>query len=389
LDSTPGGPPGEALPPEEERTVEKKEQEPVTASEASPATAPFIAPVPEINSSVPPVENPSRRAEASLQMGPATFGSFGRRKPVATPEKSVAPAAFPTATIAAAADPSSASTSPAPIVAPAMEAVRSFRSVRESAFALREPKPQIRGEVGGMRRWWAFGGVVVSLATISFAVGMLARRGDLRAIAEIFGRDNVTARASRGTSEDSPLNSDTTGRSSPAGKNTDEGANNSGVTPKNLRTLSHVLTLHRSRPGAFGEGTAREDSSAMLNLWEIPVSASASVAVRTRRSVPLPSETRTVDSHGGQSLQIGASTSKKGPAYPQDALDQKIEVTVRLDAWIAKDGNVREVNVLGGSPALAAAATEAVRSWRYAPTLDDGQPIETEEDVVVVFRLPH
>lgn len=127
----------------------------------------------------------------------------------------------------------------------------------------------------------------------------------------------------------------------------------------------------------------------MLNLPESAVSASASIAVRARRSIPLPVETHAANSQTGQNLQIGALISKTEPAYPPDAQNQKIEGTVHLHASIGEDGNVQQVDVLGGPPALAAAASNAVRSWRYAPTLYDGQPLETEEDVIVVFRLPH
>ena len=127
----------------------------------------------------------------------------------------------------------------------------------------------------------------------------------------------------------------------------------------------------------------------MVTLPENPVSASASVAVRTRRSIPLPSDPRSSTSQGGQNLQIGALLTKSEPAYPPEALSQKIEGTVRLHVWIAEDGKVRQVEALIGPPALQEAASAAVRGWRYSPTLYDGQPIETEEDVVVIFRLPH
>jgi hypothetical protein len=50
---------------------------------------------------------------------------------------------------------------------------------------------------------------------------------------------------------------------------------------------------------------------------------------------------------------------------------------------------VRQVDVLEGPSALASAASNAVRAWRYAPSVYDGQPIATEEDITVVFRLPH
>ena len=31
----------------------------------------------------------------------------------------------------------------------------------------------------------------------------------------------------------------------------------------------------------------------------------------------------------------------------------------------------------------------AVREWRYRPTLLNGKPVETQEDVTFVFRLPN
>jgi TonB family protein len=406
LDSIPGGlqEQGEAelAPPVEEKIVEKQMQAAVTASGASPASpsAPTTPPETSLNaeaSSVPlpetltpalPTAVPTRREQASPQMGPATFGSFGRRKPAAASAMPPVPVAS-TSTAISLAGQSSPSTPPAPVATLAMDAGRFMRPIPESAFALREHPPQTRSQALRKRRWWAFGGAVVSLAAISFAMGVLAGRGDFGAFAEILGRDNAAARASDGTTAPSSANSGPTERSSPSGKTADGPANNPAATTQNQRPSSQLLTLHRSRPGSSDEEASRQDSSAMLNLPESPVSASPSVAVRTRRSIPLPPETHTANSQDGQNLQIGALISRTEPAYPQDARDQKIEGTVRLHAWISEDGSVRQVDILDGPSALAAAASDAVHGWRYAPTLYDRQPIETEEEVVIVFRLPH
>jgi hypothetical protein len=42
---------------------------------------------------------------------------------------------------------------------------------------------------------------------------------------------------------------------------------------------------------------------------------------------------------------------------------------------------------MSGPALLAKAATSAVREWRYSQTLLGGQPVETEQDIVVKFRL--
>jgi periplasmic protein TonB len=43
--------------------------------------------------------------------------------------------------------------------------------------------------------------------------------------------------------------------------------------------------------------------------------------------------------------------------------------------------------VLSGNPILARAACDAVRQWRYRPTLLSGQPVEVETEITVNFVL--
>jgi len=60
--------------------------------------------------------------------------------------------------------------------------------------------------------------------------------------------------------------------------------------------------------------------------------------------------------------------------------------TVQLRAVIATDGSVRNLEVVGGNPILAKAAVDAVRQWRYQPTLLSGKPVEVETIVTVEFH---
>jgi TonB family protein len=75
------------------------------------------------------------------------------------------------------------------------------------------------------------------------------------------------------------------------------------------------------------------------------------------------------------------------PVYPDAAKQAGIEGTVRLKATIAKDGTVQDLKVLSGDPALVNAAVEAVRQWRYQPTLLEGRPVSVITTVTVEFRL--
>lgn len=53
--------------------------------------------------------------------------------------------------------------------------------------------------------------------------------------------------------------------------------------------------------------------------------------------------------------------------YPSILKRRGIGGTVRLKVVIHPDGSVKDVEVLGGNPALADAAEKAVRQWKFAP----------------------
>jgi protein TonB len=75
------------------------------------------------------------------------------------------------------------------------------------------------------------------------------------------------------------------------------------------------------------------------------------------------------------------------PRYPPLAQRSRIQGTVRLEAVIAKDGTLIEIKALEGHPLLIEAAIEAVRNWRYLPTVFNGNPVEVQTLIDVDFRL--
>jgi TonB family protein len=76
------------------------------------------------------------------------------------------------------------------------------------------------------------------------------------------------------------------------------------------------------------------------------------------------------------------------PSYPPAARSDHVEGDVTLRATIGANGKVIHVEALAGPPALVAAAVDAVSRWRYKPARLGGQPVETQEDVTIEFRLP-
>jgi protein TonB len=75
------------------------------------------------------------------------------------------------------------------------------------------------------------------------------------------------------------------------------------------------------------------------------------------------------------------------PEYPHIAKVAHISGVVHLRAIIGKDGTVRELQVVDGNILLAQAARAAVESWRYRPTMLNGEPVEVETYVTVNFVL--
>jgi TonB family protein len=76
------------------------------------------------------------------------------------------------------------------------------------------------------------------------------------------------------------------------------------------------------------------------------------------------------------------------PSYPEQALRAGMQGPVVLQAWIARDGTIRELKLLRGSLLLGQAAYQAVKQWRYQPYLLNGRPVEAQTLVTVDFRLP-
>ena len=77
------------------------------------------------------------------------------------------------------------------------------------------------------------------------------------------------------------------------------------------------------------------------------------------------------------------------PIYPQSMRDAGAEGIVPLGASIGVDGRVTSVRVIGSNPHpdFANAAMDAVRQWRFSPTLLNGEAVEVFMNVTVRFSL--
>jgi len=87
----------------------------------------------------------------------------------------------------------------------------------------------------------------------------------------------------------------------------------------------------------------------------------------------------------GGSVRLAKLIHYVAPEYPLAAKKNHIEGIVNLRVVIGKDGSVKDLSVIDGDPDLARAAINAVRQWRYEPTLLDGEPIEVNTTIAVIF----
>lgn len=89
-----------------------------------------------------------------------------------------------------------------------------------------------------------------------------------------------------------------------------------------------------------------------------------------------------------QGVSQGLLLKKVQPIYPKAALAMHIEGPVELEATISKTGAITSVKVMKGNTQLSKAAVDAVKQWKYKPYLLDGEPVEIQTQITVVFKLP-
>jgi protein TonB len=73
--------------------------------------------------------------------------------------------------------------------------------------------------------------------------------------------------------------------------------------------------------------------------------------------------------------------------YPTLARAARVQGDVVLSAVIDSNGHITNLLLVSGHPMLVPAAIAAVKQWRYKPYLLNGQPVEVETTITVIFTL--
>lgn len=84
----------------------------------------------------------------------------------------------------------------------------------------------------------------------------------------------------------------------------------------------------------------------------------------------------------------GKATSLPKPPYPPAARAVRASGAVNVQVTISESGSVVSANAVSGHPLLRAAAEQAARSAKFAPTTLSGQPVSVTGVIVYNFLAP-
>jgi protein TonB len=75
------------------------------------------------------------------------------------------------------------------------------------------------------------------------------------------------------------------------------------------------------------------------------------------------------------------------PIYPPIAKAARIQGTVVIEATVSRQGTIENLQVTEGPQMLRQAAIDAVAAARYRPFLLNGEPVEVQTSIHVIFSL--
>jgi periplasmic protein TonB len=75
------------------------------------------------------------------------------------------------------------------------------------------------------------------------------------------------------------------------------------------------------------------------------------------------------------------------PIYPILAKQTGRSGRVELRAVIATDGSIQSLQIVSGDPLFYQSAMHAVRQWRYRPTVLNGEPVQIDTFITVVYNI--
>jgi len=161
------------------------------------------------------------------------------------------------------------------------------------------------------------------------------------------------------------------------------------------------MSAPRRVPPAAGAPLRRSPSSAILvtapaygnkpfrvTLPGKPIAASSSFAMTSELSVLVPPQPGPAATYKSSLLQAGELAYFVWPRFPRQGDRYGSAETIRVRATVGQLGQVLDIRLLSGSASLLPATRNAIRLWRYKPTLLDKRPVPVQQDITIEFRPP-
>ena len=151
--------------------------------------------------------------------------------------------------------------------------------------------------------------------------------------------------------------------------------------PASLNANNRVTTSNLEQPQDIGAD----------GIAAIPCVNSGCIDIgRTEGPKPPPgSESRQEKPRIIHETQISPAmlTRRVEPVYPTLARQVGRAGRVELRAVIATDGTIQSLRIVSGDPLFYQSALEAVRQWRYRPTVLNGEPVEIDTFITVIYNI--
>ena len=255
-----------------------------------------------------------------------------------------------------------------------------------SAAAVRADLDQNRAR-SSSKRYWMFAGVAVAL----FAIAWIARISWRQTGAEIAASTSTAQGPSNSTSP--PLQLVATAKpdaaltAHPTDRARTRVLENNAVTDKESERPD-PLTPSKNPP--LADVSMRNGKLASEDTLESAPSVEVAFGSFREEMPKLDSEKAPIPRFGGTVSQVVPATvvHRVNPSYPPLARSQGVGGSVVLDATIGGNGSVRKVSLISGSATLSDAAITAVRQWRFSPAMLNGKPVEVDQRITIVFKLP-
>jgi hypothetical protein len=144
---------------------------------------------------------------------------------------------------------------------------------------------------------------------------------------------------------------------------------------------------HRSPPSSILVAAPAYSSKPFrVTFPEKPIAASSSFAMTSELSVLVPPQPGPAAAHKTVRLQAGELVFFVWPRYPKPGDRHGSAETVKVRTTIGQLGQVLDIKLVSGSIFLLPATMNAIRQWRFRPTLLNKRPVQVQQDVTIEFR---